>query len=249
MFRLYGKKESKEGTGVCLVFCKSFFNTDNSSIASPSQYLGSPDDKKENKNDKKEDLILQLIYNKSYYSQKGKKLPLYFMLYYDKHKNELIYNPTDSVYENKRIKLNELYNINFSYDKNIDNIVNNIGIIFNNIFDTIKELKSNEELEIAYKLLINIRYLIKHSSFFEEQELRIIQLVKNDGNNVLFDKDINRLYLNYETPIFERDYLKKVIIGPKVEEAISLKEVYQHLIMKNKSNKNIDIEISDLPLN
>ena len=247
MFRLYGKKEGKEGTGVCLVFGKSFFNTDNSYIiASPSQHLGSSDDKsKENKNNiEKEEFsyeTLQLIYN-----NRGNKLPLYFMLYYDKDKNELIYNPTNSVYENKRIKLNELNNINFLYDNDIDD---NIGIIFNKIFDTIKELKSNEELEIAYKLLINIRYLIKHSSFFEEQELRIIQLVKNDGGNVLFDKDINRLYLNYETPIFERDYLKKVIIGPKVEEAISLKEVYQHLIMKNKSNKNIDIEISDLPLN
>ena len=250
MFRLYGKKEGKEGTGVCLVFGKSFFNTDNSYIiVSPSQHLGSSDSK-ENKNDiEKEEFsykTLQLIYNKSYYNNRGNKLPLYFMLYYDKDKNELIYNPTNSVYENKRIKLNELNNINFLYDNNIDG---NIGIIFNKIFDTIKELKSNEELEIAYKLLINIRYLIKHSSFFEEQELRIIQLVKNDGGNVLFDKDINRLYLNYETPIFERDYLKKVIIGPKVEEAISLKEVYQHLIMKNKSNKNIDIEISDLPLN
>ena len=244
MFRLYGKKEGKEGTGVCLVFGKSFFNTDNSYIiASPSQHLGSSDDKsKENKNNiEKEEFsyeTLQLIYNKSYYNNRGNKLPLYFMLYYDKYKNELIYNPTNSVYENKRIKLNELNNINFLYDNNIDD---NIGIIFNKIFDTIKELKSNEELEIAYKLLINIRYLIKHSSFFEEQELRIIQLVKNDGGNVLFDKDINRLYLNYETPIFEIDYLKKVIIGPKVEEAISLKEVYQHLIMKNKSNKNIDI--------
>ena len=250
MFRLYGKKEGKEGTGVCLVFGKSFFNTDNSYIiVSPSQHLGSSDSK-ENKNDiEKEEFsykTLQLIYNKSYYNNRGNKLPLYFMLYYDKDKNELIYNPTNSVYENKRIKLNELNNINFLYDNNIDG---NIGIIFNKIFDTIKELKSNEELEIAYKLLINIRYLIKHSSFFEEQELRIIQLVKNDGGNVLFDKDINRLYLNYETPIFERDYLKKVIIGPKVEEAISLKAVYQHLIMKNKSNKNIDIEISDLPLN
>lgn len=156
MFRLYGKKEGKEGTGVCLVFGKSFFNTDNSYIiASPSQHLGSSDDKsKENKNNiEKEEFsyeTLQLIYN-----NRGNKLPLYFMLYYDKDKNELIYNPTNSVYENKRIKLNELNNINFLYDNDIDD---NIGIIFNKIFDTIKELKSNEELEIAYKLLINIRY-------------------------------------------------------------------------------------------
>ena len=164
MFRLYGKKEDKEGTGVCLVFGKSFFNTDNSSIASPSQHLGSSDDKsKENKNNiEKEEFsykTLQLIYNKSYYNNRGNKLPLYFMLYYDKGRNELIYNPTDSVYENKRIKLNELGNMIFSYDNKIDD---NIGIIFNKIFDTIKELE-NEELEIAYKLLI--KYKIFNQTF------------------------------------------------------------------------------------
>ena len=176
-------------------------------------------------------------------------LPLYFVLYYDNEKNELIYNPTDSIYENKRIKLNELDNIKFSYGSDIDDIANNIGIIFKKIFDIINELKSDKELELAYKLLINIRYLIKHSAFFEEQELRIIQLTKNNDSDVLFDKDINRLYSNYEIPIFEENYLKKVIIGPKIENAPSLKEVYQHLIMKNKSNKDIDIKISELPLN
>ena len=254
MFRLYGKEEEKEGTGISLVFNNSFFDINELTTTSPAQSLGNTtkyDYKKENNIKNKNHKEPQLNYIKIYppIEQKDKLLPLYFMLYYDKDKNELIYNPTNSVYENKRIKLNGLNNINFSYDNNIDDIANNIGIIFNKIFDTIKELKSNEELEIAYKLLINIRYLIKHSSFFEEQELRIIQLVKNDGSNVLFDKDINRLYLNYEIPIFEENYLKKIIIGPKVENSSSVKEVYQHLIMKNKSNKNIDIKISDLPLN
>lgn len=220
MFRLYGK----EGTGICLVFNRSFF--DQYSLKSPTQ----------------------VINNKKNNSKKEKsKLQLYFMLYYDNKNNELIYNPTGSIYENKRIKLNELCNRIFLYSNKIDD---NIGIIFKKIFDIIKELKSDDkELEIAYKLLINIRYLIKHSSFFDEQELRLIQLTKNDSNDVSFDKNINRLYSDYKVSIFEENYLKKIIIGPKVENASSLKEVYQYLITKNKINKNIDIEISDLPLN
>lgn len=224
MFRLYGKEEEKEGTGICLVFNCSFF--EQYSLKSPAQ----------------------VINNKKNNSKKEKsKLSLYFMLYYDNKNNELIYNPTGSIYENKRIKLNELCNRTFLYSNKIDD---NIGIIFKKIFDIIKELKSDDkELEIAYKLLINIRYLIKHSSFFEEQELRLIQLTKNDSNDVSFDKNINRLYSDYKVSIFEENYLKKIIIGPKVENASSVKEVYQYLITKNKSNKNIDIEISDLPLN
>lgn len=224
---------------------------------SPSQSLGNltnydykKGDDEYNKKISKKHEKSQLTYSKIYTAIKPRDrlLPLYFVLYYDNEKNELIYNPTDSTYQNEIINLNNLCDKDIKYDKNNSNITNNIKFVLKNIFIIIRDLK-NEELELAYKLLINIRYLIKHSAFFEEQELRIIKLTKNDDSDVLFDKDINRLYSNYEIPIFEENYLKKVIIGPKVEEASSLKEVYQHLIMKNKSNKNIDIEISELPLN
>ena len=171
MFRLYGKDKEREGTGISLVFNDSFFDISELTTTSPAQSLANltnydyerESNIKINKNNKK----TQLLYSKVYppIKSKDKLLPLYFMLYYDKDRNELIYNPTDSVYENKRIKLNELCNRTFLYSNKIDD---NIGIIFNKIFDTIKELKSNKELEIAYKLLINIRYLIKHSAFFEE---------------------------------------------------------------------------------
>lgn len=225
MFRLYGKEEEKEGTGICLVFNRSFF--DQYSLKSPAQ----------------------VINNKKNNSKKEKsKLQLYFMLYYDNKNNELIYNPTDSIYKNEVINLKNLFDEDIEYDKNNINITNNIKFMLKNIFIIIRDLK-NEELELAYKLLINIRYLIKHSSFFEEQELRLIQLTKNDSNDVSFDKNINRLYSDYKVSIFEENYLKKIIIGPKVENASSVKEVYQYLITKNKINKNIDIEISDLPLN
>ena len=254
MFRLYGKDKEREGTGISLVFNNTFFDINELTTTSPAQSLGNPtnyDYEKENnietnKNYKK----LQLPYSKIYSSieLKDELLPLYFILYYDVKNNELIYNPTDSIYKNEVINLKNLFDEDIEYDKNNINITNNIKFMLKNIFIIIRDLK-NEELELAYKLLINIRYLIKHSSFFEEQELRLIQLTKNDSNDVSFDKNINRLYSDYKVSIFEENYLKKIIIGPKVENASSVKEVYQYLITKNKINKNIDIEISDLPLN
>ena len=254
MFRLYGKDKEREGTGISLVFNNTFFDINELTTTSPAQSLGNPtnyDYEKENnietnKNYKK----LQLPYSKIYSSieLKDELLPLYFILYYDFKNNELIYNPTDSIYKNEVINLKNLFDEDIEYDKNNINITNNIKFMLKNIFIIIRDLK-NEELELAYKLLINIRYLIKHSSFFEEQELRLIQLTKNDSNDVSFDKNINRLYSDYKVSIFEENYLKKIIIGPKVENASSVKEVYQYLITKNKINKNIDIEISDLPLN
>ena len=255
MFRLYGKESEKEGTGICFVFNKSFFDTEVFSTASPAQPLGNiisyEEDYKENNIRKltfENSKELQLIYSKlsPAIKPKDKSLPLYFVLYYDNEKNELIYNPTDSVYKNEVINLKNLFNENIKYDNENLNITDNIKYILKKIFIILKGLES-EELKIAYKLLINIRYLIKHSAFFEEQELRLIQLTKNNYGKVLFDENINRLYLNYEIPIFEKDYLKKIIIGPKVKESSTLKETYQYIM--SKKNENIEIEISDLPLN
>lgn len=209
MFRLYGKDKEREGTGISLVFNNIFFDINELTTTSPVQSLGNPTNYDYEKENKRKNKKTQLTYTKVYPSiePKYELLPLYFILYYDNKNNELIYNPTDSTYRNKIINLDNLYNENIEYDENNNNIANNIKFILKKIFIMLKELES-EELKIAYKLLINIRYLIKHSAFFEEQELRLIQLTKNDSNDVSFDKNINRLYSDYEIPIFEKDYYR-----------------------------------------
>ena len=143
MFRLYGKDKEREGTGISLVFNNSFFDINELTTISPAQYLGN-------------------IRNYGY-EKKENKLPLYFILYYDKDKNELIYNPTDSTYQNEIINLNNLCDKDIKYDKNNINITNNIKFVLKNIFIIIRDLKK-EELEIAYKLLINIKYLFYKKS-------------------------------------------------------------------------------------
>ena len=204
MFRLYGKnskysKDNKdEGTGICLVFNKNFFDV---FFKNPSTPIS----------DKKNDV-----------------LPIYSVMYYDYTENKLIFNQTSSNYQTIEIKLDEEnYKWNDSNDnlKEEEKLKNRIGYIFNKIFAIFKENKKEEEekekLKILYKLLINIQYLIKDAAFVEEQEMRILQVAEMSDNDVQYDEASKTLYKDYLN-IFDRDALREIIIGPKVKDPISL---------------------------
>ena len=75
MFRLYGKNEDKEGTGVSLVFGKEFFDT-------TFQYNEVPFS-----STIKGDSVSNNIQNNQ------NKQPLYYVLYYDEKTNEIVFNP------------------------------------------------------------------------------------------------------------------------------------------------------------
>lgn len=74
MFRLYGKEENKEGTGISLVFNPYFFGELEFELTNPAQSLGSKEQKE---------------YNNSGNEKNKNKLPLYFIVYYDKEKMNL----------------------------------------------------------------------------------------------------------------------------------------------------------------
>ena len=133
-------------------------------------------------------------------------LPLYYVLYYNYRKNEIIFNPSESDYNNLIIDLNKNYHSLWNEGNNFyDKLRNKIGYIFNNIFDIIKSFNS-EELEYSCLLLMNIQYLIKDSSFVEEQEMRIIQLLEYGSNPLHIDDKMKRSYKNY-LYLFEFTYI------------------------------------------
>ncbi|WP_049783509.1 DUF2971 domain-containing protein [Brachyspira intermedia] len=206
MFRLYGKNtkyskdDKNEGTGVCLVFNKNFFDV---FFKNPSTPIS---DKKNN------------------------VLPIYSIMYYDHYENKLIFNQTPSNYQAIEIGLNETNNYKWNNDNSLkeeEKLKNRIGYIFNKIFEIfIKNNTEREKLKILYKLLINIQYLIKDAAFVEEQEMRILQVAEMSDNDVQYDEDSKTLYKDYLN-IFDRDALREVIIGPKVKDPVSLIEGFQ----------------------
>ena len=245
MFRLYGKNENKEATGICLVIDKKYFN-DNylSSVIEVNLDNQKQEEKKGNENYKKAKEIIQ---------KRFERKNLYWVIYYNEEKNQLVFNPTKSKYSSVIIDLNTI-NKN---KKNINKIEDLINCIFHNIINSAKEIdkieNKNLKDEIFSNLFENIRYIIKHEAFFEEQELRM--LITNDykNENINIEEDKKRLYLNYNKLFNENEnFIKEIILGGKIEDkeltADYIKQIIYNKYKDNDKTNKIKVSISHAPL-
>ncbi|WP_157148305.1 tetratricopeptide repeat protein [Brachyspira pilosicoli] len=249
MFRLYGKKENKETTGICLVLDNKYFNN---LYTSPYSY----EFKFKMENNKIE--IDEKINEEK--SEENKR-NLYWVLYYNEKENQLIYNKEKSKYASNIIDLNDLNNPNYKAElKEDDTKENMIKYAFAKIFYYTKEIKKevdknyqNIKNQLYSYLFENIKYIIKHEAFFEEQELRM--LVTNDykSDEILIDNDKKKLYIDYIKLFDERtNYIKEIIIGSKVENNEAVAEYIRKVLHTKNTEMNklddIKVSISEAPL-
>uniref|UniRef100_UPI003F4B8942 tetratricopeptide repeat protein n=1 Tax=Brachyspira catarrhinii TaxID=2528966 RepID=UPI003F4B8942 len=251
MFRLYGKKENKEATGVCLVLDNKYFNN---SYTSPYSY----EFKLKIENNKIE---MDEKINKEKFQEN--KRNLYWVLYYNEKENQLIYNKEKSKYASNIIDLNDLNNPNYKAElKEDDKKEDMIKYAFAKIFHYTEEIKKQIEGNEIYKniksqlysyLFENIKYIIKHEAFFEEQELRM--LVTNDykSDEILIDNDNKKLYIDYIKLFDEKsNYIKEIIIGSKVENNEAVAEYIRKVLHSKNTEMNklddIKVSISEAPL-
>ncbi|WIH82837.1 tetratricopeptide repeat protein [Brachyspira pilosicoli] len=246
MFRLYGKKENKEATGICLVLNNEYFDN---LYTSPYSY----EFKFKIENNKIE--IDEKINKEK--SQENKR-NLYWVLYYNEKENQLIYNKEKSKYASNIIDLNDLVdNIELKEDDKKEDL---IKYAFAKIFYYTKEIKKevdknyqNIKNQLYSYLFENIKYIIKHEAFFEEQELRM--LVTNDykSDEILIDNDKKKLYIDY-MPLFDErtNYIKEIIIGSKVENNEAVAEYIRKVLHTKNTEMNklddIKVSISEAPL-
>ena len=245
MFRLYGKNENKEATGICLVIDKKYFN-DNylSSVIEVNLDNQKQEEKKGNENYKKAKEIIQ---------KRFERKNLYWVIYYNEEKNQLVFNPTKSKYSSVIIDLNTI-NKN---KKNINKIEDLINCIFHNIINSAKEIdkieNKNLKDEIFSNLFENIRYIIKHEAFFEEQELRMLITTNYKNENINIEEDKKRLYINYNELFNENEnFIKEIILGGKIEykELTSdyIKQIIYNKYKDNDKMNKIKVSISQAPL-
>ena len=245
MFRLYGKNENKEATGICLVIDKKYFN-DNylSSVIEVNLDNQKQEEKKGNENYKKAKEIIQ---------KRFERKNLYWVIYYNEEKNQLVFNPTKSKYSSVIIDLNTI-NKN---KKNINKIEDLINCIFHNIINSAKEIdkieNKNLKDEIFSNLFENIRYIIKHEAFFEEQELRMLITTDYKNENINIEEDKKRLYLNYNKLFNENEnFIKEIILGGKIEDkeltADYIKQIIYNKYKDNDKTNKIKVSISHAPL-
>ena len=229
MFRFYGKEDNKEATGICLSIDRNYFNKEPLSMATPMQMMS---DYKRGINN------------------------LYFILYYNEKENQLIFNPTNSKYSNVIVDLNKycMIKLNKVIDESIENIIN---YIFYKIFYYAEKIDNqiedkNLKDEIFSNLFENIRYVIKHEAFFEEQELRMLITTDYKDENIKVDNN-KRLYIDYNELFNENEnFIKEIILGGKIEDKELMADYIKKIIFNKYKDNNkmneIKVSISQAPL-
>ena len=165
-FRLYGKEDEKEATGVSIVFKDSFFckiaNNDFSDESLKKKYP-----------------LCQCAY-----------IDLKKQVIFTGRETEIIKeNLCTSFEKNRTIDLSKKY-----FEQ--EDVLHRINDLFNDLKNDICELnkKLKKDKDLLLHLLVNIRYLVKDCAFIEEHECRIFD-VKNKKDGSIKTEDHVRSYI------------------------------------------------------
>ena len=135
------------------------------------------------------------------------------------------------------------------YAKNIAYILNQLKIVFQ---ASVSKTLLKEEINKIKEQLLNISYLIKDGAFYDEKELRIIQVLSLQDSSLKHIDDYYTLYKEYAKLSGLYRYpkicpLNKIIIGPKIEQKETLREYLINHLEKAGMN-SVAVEFSKAPL-
>ena len=221
-FRLYGKEDGLEATGISLVFNKDFFNihldhlgfitnpsSDNASLMEePSKT--SKTEKQSKKNDK------------TFFVEKCK---LYRCIYLDPETGYLTLARRDksTFYRNNRKKAEEEWekyqDLILEKEKNFkkylfdDNtsILRILEKVFSKDFSYTEEEKQ-QILKTVRFILLPLQYLVKHIAFQEKQECRIMYITQFRDEKIHSDREKQWMYVEYEEPVLP--HIDKIWLSP-----------------------------------
>ena len=231
-FRLYGKdRETKEeGTGVSIVMKDDFFSLVGKS---PVKSEG----KKMDEDDNKEPLF-RCIYIDPETKQVASIGHRDFHTFY-KTKEILYHNLKDAELKKATRKIAKDIR---AYKRIIEKKLETVK----QYLDNLKELiAKNQDLDdkVIYDLLLNLRYLVKHVAFKEEQECRIIKIKRpcESDSEQPINENNERFFVNY-LPL--TNCVKRVVFGPKATGM----ELFQNLLTYQKGFEDVVCYRSTSPL-
>ena len=247
-FRLYGKKDNIEASGVSLVFTKDFFNNQGLEGLSNLAIYNQTDSIKFG------EIKLQEESEKdSGTSNIGiDKQPVMRCVYidpaciYEDAKNDYIHLAQrnritfyrESSNDSKQAEKNWQ-----AYQKLMRKKTESFKKSFNDLKITYKELnKEHHDLLKEHDTLLNeillpLKYLIKHAAFQEEQECRMVYITSLRDDKVKLDFG-RFLYVEYKESV--KDNLDKIYIAPAATQ-------YQPYLAKLLSDTEVKIELSKNP--
>ncbi|OFP56136.1 UDP-N-acetylglucosamine-peptide N-acetylglucosaminyltransferase [Rothia sp. HMSC069C01] len=249
-FRLYGKEDGLEATGISLVFNKDFFNihldhlgfitnpsSDNASLMEEPNKTS-----KTKKQPKKND--------KTFFVEKCK---LYRCIYLDPETGYLTLARRDksTFYRNNRRKAEEEWekyqDLILEKEKNFkkylfdDNtsILRILEKVFSKDFSYTEEEKQ-QILKTVRFILLPLQYLVKHIAFQEEQECRIMYITHLHDEKIRHDWEKQWMYVEYEEPVLP--HIDEVYLSPG---AAKYQDHFRILLDRN--GKESKVRISQNP--
>jgi len=223
-FRLYGKTDEKEGTGISISLNEDFFSKRISNCIKME-----PETRNKNEDDTK---FLLPLFRCIYIDPKTEKVVSLGQkeecVFYREGKTKKEYEAYKGAIEYKQSKISE----------ELEKLKNNI-----------KDLKLDQN--VVYKLLLNLRYLVKHAAFKEEQECRIVKIKKHTdeiekepNEREIKPDENNRLYVNYLK--LNTENVAKICYGPKVTDKDI--EIFEQLFVHNGNKYHCKPYKSTAPL-
>ena len=218
-FRLYGKEDGREATGVSLVFNEEFFSDQSDVlkfIAAPSTDPSSkpeqikPNDTGKTESDSKKPSIgkstlYRCIYldPKTGYWTLGQRDKSTFYRQYKKAEEE--WGKYQGLIQGKEGCIKK-----HLFDNN-----NSILSILKSIFKNPNAYSAEEKqkiLEAVRFILLPLQYLVKHIAFQEEQECRIMYITQFRDEKIHSDREKQWMYVEYKEPVLP--HIDKIWLSP-----------------------------------
>lgn len=249
-FRLYGKENNQEASGVSLVFPSDFFdsNPDNHINTIISLKNDKAPDFFKEKNTKRNSNSNQLL----------NKQPLYRCIYLDPDTGYISLAKRDKATfyrelhaEGKDIEeiskeVNNKWNV---YINSISNKEEKIKRYLKYISNKIEKLFREQDLfkekryilETLRFILLPLQYLVKHAAFQEEQECRMIYITSLDNEKIQLDWESKQVYIEYEPEV--KAHLDKIYLSPG---ALIYEDFFRHEL-DDPNNPKKRVRISSNP--
>ena len=200
-FRLYGKENNQEASGVSIVFRKDFFDEYSESY----NFIGHEG----------KELQIALPYlenNDSIKKNEIKKLPVYRCIYIDQESDYIKLAKRNEIDFYRKGMSSKDFN---DYLKDIDEktieIKNNLNKIKNILKYIIKKTTNDELFDIVNYVLLPLRFLVKHAAFEDEQECRIFFITNLFDERIISNVKEKSMYLEYEPSV--REHIKEIYLS------------------------------------
>ncbi|MGM8870115.1 hypothetical protein ACS8E3_00320 [Psychrobacter sp. 2Y5] len=247
-FRLYGKKDNKEASGISLVFNKGFFKE--SDHPDELSFIAPKNDLKQSQENIRSEAKIVDNEPRTIRSQPVMRCvyidPESGFLYLAQRNKITFYREYANIAHKEESKTNIVREWK-SYQKYISKKTSEFERLFEGLKNNYQEVIADiNHLDGSYRskvnnlldsILLPLKYLIKHSAFQEEQECRIIYITALDNPEVQMDFG-SFLYVDYE-PVVKFN-LDKIYIAPAANQ-------YQPYLAKLLCDTDVKIELSNNP--